>query len=581
MTWHDIRNAKMRWRTRRTRVDERGDTLIEILITLTILSLAGVALISGFSTSISASSEYRGLAVTDTVLRTVSEQVIGQFQQGSTFQPCDSAMDLVSMYETALAPALIIPAPYSNSADYVASVSNVTFWNGAGFVASCTPGSKVPQQITISLTGPFPVPQSVSFVVEGSGQIFSTGAVQLAPPTNVVPSTPGTVGDSGGLIVTFTGSSNAPPNVGTFIQYYTVKACTNSGMSQGCTPVSDEFQSGNELQGLVPGTPYWVTVFANASSGYLASSTAEGGPGTSSGTLSLPAVLSVTPSATTAGALVVTFTPPTAAPSGDTFTVTGCTDSAMSMNCVTESNYTSGAQFTGLTPGTKYYVEIAADPDGFYPGTTSLPYSPPVMATVQLAPATIVSVTSSQLQTGALVVSYTNSSNAPSGQTYTVQGCTDLAMTMGCVSQTSYASGTQFTGLTQGTSYYVIVTAAASTGYLASTSTPAGPTEATIQLSTPVIRSPNGVKSGTHNSGQIKVMFTGSSPAPGGQTYTLLACTDVAMTTGCYTNATYTSNASVGLPWASGTVVYVTITANASTGYLASAPSAQASGSAG
>lgn len=570
MKWRNMANLKRMWRRRNAQFDERGDTLIEILLTITIMSLTTVALITAFSTSISASSEYRGLSVTDTVLRTVSEQVIGQFQEGTTFLPCDSAMDLASQYENAMkTTALLAPSPYK-SANYVATISSVGFWNGAGFGTSCTPGSTAPQQITITLTGPFAVPQLVSFVVEGSGQIFSAPAIQLAAPTNVVPSTP-TDGSSGALVVNFTGSSNAAA-----LQYYTIKACTNSAMTLGCAPVADEFEPGNELQGLVPGTTYWVTVYANASPGFLASSSAEGGPGTTSGTLSQPYVNSVTPSTTTAGALVVTYSPESGAPTGETFTVTGCTNSSMLANCVSASNFTTGAQLTGLTPGTYYYVDVTAASDG----VSSFAYTPPVMATVQLGTASSVSVSSSQTQTGALTVTFTGPANAPSGQAYSVTGCTNSAMTSGCVTQSSYTSGSQFTGLTSGMSYYVTVTALASntptTGYLASTSSPtAKSTEATTQLSQPVITNVAG-----NGSGKIKVTYNGSGNAPSGETYTLIGCTDAAMSLNCVTNSNYLSGHQQGT-WTSGVTVYVTITANAAPGYLASVPSVQAKGTAG
>ena len=56
-------------------------------------------------------------------------------------------------------------------------------------------------------------------------------------------------------------------------------------------------------------------------------------------------------------------------------------------------------------------------------------------------------------------------------------------MTTGCVGPTTITSGSQLTGLTGGTPYYVTVSASASTGYLASApSTVAGPETATTQL---------------------------------------------------------------------------------------------------
>jgi hypothetical protein len=68
---------------------------------------------------------------------------------------------------------------------------------------------------------------------------------------------------------------------------------------------------------------------------------------------------------TTAGTLGVTFTAPSNAPGGQTYTATACTNSAMTVNCITPEAIMSGGQITGLTytqgsAGTAYYVTITA-----------------------------------------------------------------------------------------------------------------------------------------------------------------------------------------------------------------------------
>lgn len=559
---------------------DAGDTLIEVLIALLILSITVVALLSAFSTSIAASAEYRNIAVTDSVVRTLSEQVIAQFQQGTTYIACPNATPAtyLSGYSgsASLTSALTIPAPYT-SAGYSASLSAVGYWTGNNFdgtPSTCSIGSTVPEQLTITITGPSGTSETLTFIVEGSGQIFSIPPGTLDPPTNLVLTTPA---DSGGLVVSFTASANAPANSLTFTQYYTVVACVNASMTQGCTSTTT-FQSGQEISGLAPGTPYWVSVVANASPGYLASPPATAGPQDSSGTALVPEVTSVTPSTTTAGALVVTFTPPGNAPSGETYTANACTDSGMSANCVSVGAFTSGSAITGLAPGTPYYVEVTANPNSSagYPGATSIPFSPPVASTEQLYAPSVTNVSSSSIQSGALVVTYSPSSNAPSGQTYTVTGCTDQNMTQGCVSQADYASSGQFTGLSSGTSYYVTITANASTGYLASTSTPTtSATMASIQLTPPTIRRV------TAATGALKVSVIGSSNAPQTETYTATACTNTSMTSGCTSQSTTTtkSNFSVTITnLTSGTTYYITVIADAPPGYLTSNPSAQATG---
>jgi type II secretory pathway pseudopilin PulG len=556
------------------RGNEAGDTLIEILITLLIMSVAGVALISAFSTSISATSEYRGLSVSDTVLRSVSEQVIGLFQAGGLYEPCATYL----YYESTIPrSSLVAPPPYSNN-DYQAKVVDVTYWDAttSSFGTSCTAGSTAPQTITIQLSGPLVVPELISFIVEGSGQIFTSGSGNpLDPPTNVM-ATCSACTDSGGLVISFTGSLNAPPTTSTFTQYYSVKACTNRAMTFGCTPLSTNFESGMELTGVVPGTTYWVTVFANASPGYLASQPSAPVSGVSSGTVSNPAVTSVSPSQSTAGALDVVFTPlsPNGEPIGETYTVSGCTDSAMTKNCSSQAIAKGGGALTGLTPAA-YYVTVSADPNGNYTGTTSLIFSPPVKATVQLGAPSGVTAVGSSTQVGAIVVSFTAPSNAPSGQTYLLTVCSNQGMSLSCQSEAAVPSGSVVANLTAGSRYWATVTAVLSTGYLAATSAAAGPAVAAIPLAAPTNVS---VKPGS--TGDVIVTFTLSNNAAQGQTYTLVACQNSSMKANCTTISSYSPGSNVG-SWPSGKTIFVTVTANASPGYVASSPSSQASGSSG
>ena len=61
--------------------DDRGDTLVEVLITILVVSITSVALLMGFSTSISGSAAHRTLVANDVVLRTVSQGVYAQVEQ--------------------------------------------------------------------------------------------------------------------------------------------------------------------------------------------------------------------------------------------------------------------------------------------------------------------------------------------------------------------------------------------------------------------------------------------------------------------------------------------------------------------
>jgi hypothetical protein len=118
------------------RRSEAGDTLLEVLIALVVLSVASVALLVSFATSISASSTYRDVATLDTVLRTASEEVITQIQQqpAALFQSCAGAANVT----------------FSLPTGYTAAITAVSYWTGASFVTSCVPNAE--QWITLSVT---------------------------------------------------------------------------------------------------------------------------------------------------------------------------------------------------------------------------------------------------------------------------------------------------------------------------------------------------------------------------------------------------------------------------------------------
>ena len=194
----------------------------------------------------------------------------------------------------------------------------------------------------------------------------------------------------------------------------------------------------------------------------------------------------VSASTTTAGALTITFTGSSNAPGGQTYTATACTNAAMTTGCVTQGGLRLGRPVhRAASSGTTYYVTVTADASSAATCPRPRRRRDPPRRQLQLALPVITAVLPSTTTAGQLTISYTGSTNAPGGQTYTATACTDVAMTTACVTHAGYASGSQFTGLVAGTSYYVTITANASSGYLAATSASSGPTAATVQLSAP------------------------------------------------------------------------------------------------
>jgi type II secretory pathway pseudopilin PulG len=396
-------------------------------------------------------------------------------------------------------------------------------------------------------------------------------ATQLTLPTGVTLTYGTTAGSIG---VSFTAPSNAP----TTGQTYTATVCTTSAMGCGVTyPVSP---SGTQITGLAytqgsPGTAYYVTVAANASTGYLASTTTYVGPQNATSQVKAPASVTVTPSTTTAGAFTVTF-PNSGGTAPSSYSASACTSSNMQSGCNAPQAIVSGGQITGLTAGTPYYVGIVANPPTGYVSAESTIVGP-YTTTAQLVAPTGVTL-SYGTTAGSIGVSFTGSLGAPGGQTYAATVCTTSAMGCG-VTYPVVASGTQITGLayTQGnagTSYYVTVTANASTGYLAATTAYAGPQNATSQVNAPTGVT---VTPSTTTAGAIVIAFS----APSGTTpssYTATVCTTSAM--GCGTTDTVSASGTQITGLTAGTMYYVTVTSNPPTGYVSATSTPAASGAA-
>ncbi len=115
-----------RCRTRRTeptqseskgdrRQSEDGDTLVEILITLTVAGVALIGLLAAFAAAIAGSGEHRMLATMDSMLRTAAAEVTSTMQQqsSSTWASCSGASQVGS-----------IPLPV---AGYSAKITQVQF----------------------------------------------------------------------------------------------------------------------------------------------------------------------------------------------------------------------------------------------------------------------------------------------------------------------------------------------------------------------------------------------------------------------------------------------------------------------
>ena len=182
----------MRWirRSRQERLDnqeqrssEAGDTLIEVLLAITILGIAGVALLTGFVTSITASAQHRNLATQNNSLRVATNQVTSFLEQNSSaiftcqtpfYAPWDPQSSLYSKWQASIGGTTNENFTISNS-------PTVQYWNGSTFTNTGTCTTTTPQQWTIGITSGG-ITTSVSTVVYNTdATTLPTGNCSNAP----------------------------------------------------------------------------------------------------------------------------------------------------------------------------------------------------------------------------------------------------------------------------------------------------------------------------------------------------------------------------------------------------------------
>jgi prepilin-type N-terminal cleavage/methylation domain-containing protein len=126
----------------RTRRDDAGVTLIEVVVAIALLGLAAVAVLGAFATLSVTSTRHRDLADVQSVLASAAEMVTAP---STTRVACASP----SNYQTA-ARAAVLPASWSPNTVLVTAVQ---YWDGTNFGSACydSKGFRL-QKITISVT---------------------------------------------------------------------------------------------------------------------------------------------------------------------------------------------------------------------------------------------------------------------------------------------------------------------------------------------------------------------------------------------------------------------------------------------
>jgi hypothetical protein len=160
---------------------DAGDTLVEILISLTVLSFASVAILLAFATSISGSGAHRQAVNFDTMLRTASAEATAAIQQlpAGAFSNCSAA----NTVNTAS------PSNFSLPSGYSASIQYVQYWNGSAWTGTQSPSQSAASGctgLTTLQSGSGLQLLTIQVKVTSSGQTATTTTVASNPtaPSN-------------------------------------------------------------------------------------------------------------------------------------------------------------------------------------------------------------------------------------------------------------------------------------------------------------------------------------------------------------------------------------------------------------
>jgi prepilin-type N-terminal cleavage/methylation domain-containing protein len=131
---------------------DRGDTLIEVLVAVTILGIAFVAVLAGLATSINLSDRHRAQTSAGIVVVSAADSVKNQ-----AYVACPSAT--TASYSASS--GVILPARWTTAN---LAITAIKFRNGTAWSATCPGTDQNVQLITITATAPRGGTESIDVV---------------------------------------------------------------------------------------------------------------------------------------------------------------------------------------------------------------------------------------------------------------------------------------------------------------------------------------------------------------------------------------------------------------------------------
>ena len=141
--------------------DERGDTLIEVLVAIVVIGITIVAVLGALVSGVGASAQHRNLAVDDTLLKSYADTAKLQIEPPDNpavqplFQPCAQPDD----YQGSVS----FTVPTSDSG-YTVGITSVQYWDSpTGTFSGACPADL--QLLGITATAPGGATQQLSIIV--------------------------------------------------------------------------------------------------------------------------------------------------------------------------------------------------------------------------------------------------------------------------------------------------------------------------------------------------------------------------------------------------------------------------------